>query len=53
MPPIAFGPTALEDPREALERARAEAAEAVADAEGEARRSGIVPGSSPAAMPEG
>jgi regulator of protease activity HflC (stomatin/prohibitin superfamily) len=52
MPPIDFGPAALEDPREALERARAEAAEAVADAEGEARRSGIVPGSAPAALPE-
>jgi regulator of protease activity HflC (stomatin/prohibitin superfamily) len=33
--------TALEDPAQALERARAEAAGAVADAEGESRRTGI------------
>src|SRR3954454_3111720 len=40
---VDFGEPALEDPRAALERARAEAADAVADAEGEARRTGIVP----------
>jgi regulator of protease activity HflC (stomatin/prohibitin superfamily) len=39
-----FGERALEDPRIALDRARAEAADAVADAEGESRRSGMVPG---------
>ena len=37
---VDFGESALEDPRAALERARAEAAVAVADAEGESRRSG-------------
>jgi regulator of protease activity HflC (stomatin/prohibitin superfamily) len=43
--------TALEDPAQALERARAEAAGAVADAEGEARRTGIT-GHPMAAEPE-
>ena len=43
-PAVDFGEAALEDPRAALERARAEAAEAVADAEGESRRTGIAPG---------
>jgi regulator of protease activity HflC (stomatin/prohibitin superfamily) len=46
-----FGEAALEDPRAALERARAEAADAVADAEGESRRTGIVPGAG-SVMPE-
>ena len=41
---VDFAEPALEDPRAALDRARAEAAEAVADAEGEARRTGIAPG---------
>ena len=48
---VDFAEPALEDPRAALERARAEAAEAVADAEGEARRTGIAPGSG-SALPE-
>jgi hypothetical protein len=37
----ALSDAALEDPTAALERARAEAAHAVADAEGEARRTGV------------
>ena len=37
----AFGDTALEDPAAALQRARDEAADAVADAEGETRRTGL------------
>jgi len=41
---VDFDEAALEDPRAALERARAEAADAVADAEGESRRTGIAPG---------
>jgi regulator of protease activity HflC (stomatin/prohibitin superfamily) len=38
---VDFEEAALEDPRAALERARAEAAVAVADAEGESRRTGV------------
>jgi len=38
---VDFEEAALEDPRAALERARAEAAVAVADAEGESRRAGV------------
>src|SRR4051794_27944612 len=49
---VDFGEPALEDPRAALERARAEAADAVADAEGESRRSGMVPGTG-SGLPEG
>ncbi len=45
----AFGEPALEDPRAALERARAEAADAIADAEGETRRERVLPG--PAGTP--
>jgi hypothetical protein len=51
-PALDFGDSALEDPRTALDRARAEAADAVADAEGESRRSGgMLPGTG-AALPE-
>jgi regulator of protease activity HflC (stomatin/prohibitin superfamily) len=49
---VEFADAALEDPRVALDRARAEAADAVADAEGESRRTGIVPGVPRAGMPE-
>ena len=50
---VDFGDAALEDPQVALDRARAEAADAVADAEGETHRPGIVPGGSGSGMPEG
>jgi regulator of protease activity HflC (stomatin/prohibitin superfamily) len=40
----ALADAALEDPQEALRRAHAEAAGAVADAEGEAHRAGVMPG---------
>jgi regulator of protease activity HflC (stomatin/prohibitin superfamily) len=49
---VDFTGAALEDPQAALDRARAEAADAVANAEGESRRTGIVPGAGPG-MPEG
>jgi len=47
-----FEDAALEDPQVALDRARAEAADAVADAEGETRRSGTGPGGHGSGTPE-
>ncbi|MGZ4603181.1 MAG: SPFH domain-containing protein [Kineosporiaceae bacterium] len=50
--PVDLSGAALEDPQVALDRARAEAADAIADAEGETRRPGAVHGGSGPRMPE-